>query len=286
MAADHKVYGNLIVDGEITLNGGVVSDVQLGNDDSAGDFHTISVKGSATDRGIDLVLKGDGYLRVPEGYELAIANDDRGVANKKYADTKIGGHDTDMTDPEANALLFRDHSDDTIKFVTLHESLEVDSGSVKVANNKTIQKVAVRKNSGVSNVGARSRLHFIEGTNVTLDITDSEENDEVTVKINASGGGGSGDANVNVISDTDEFDVVASGVYIYSFNFAGIANVVNASNTGRHFIIKNISGHNLLVRSAVPDQIYGVEPSTFIILQHGMVVELVADGTYLQILRS
>ena len=51
------------------------------------------------------------------------------------------------------------------------------------------QKVTVRKNSGV-NVGTRQRLNLIEGSNVTLTVTDDGPNNEVDVTIAASSSSG------------------------------------------------------------------------------------------------
>lgn len=50
-------------------------------------------------------------------------------------------------------------------------------------------RVAVNKNSGAT-VGARRRINFIEGANVTLTVADDAGNEEIDVTIAASGGGG------------------------------------------------------------------------------------------------
>jgi hypothetical protein len=52
--------------------------------------------------------------------------------------------------------------------------------------------VVVRKNSG-ANVGARRRVNFIEGANITLTIVDDGPGDEVDVTITGAAGGGAGD---------------------------------------------------------------------------------------------
>jgi hypothetical protein len=51
------------------------------------------------------------------------------------------------------------------------------------------QPVTVRKNTG-ADVGTRSRLNFIEGTNVTLTVADDAGSDEVDITIASSGGSG------------------------------------------------------------------------------------------------
>lgn len=52
------------------------------------------------------------------------------------------------------------------------------------------QLVTVRKNSG-ADVGTRARLNFIEGTNVTLTVSDDGAGGEVDITIAATGGGSS-----------------------------------------------------------------------------------------------
>jgi hypothetical protein len=47
--------------------------------------------------------------------------------------------------------------------------------------------VTVRKNSG-SNIGTRPRLNFVEGSNITLAISDDAGSDEIDISIAASGG--------------------------------------------------------------------------------------------------
>ena len=49
-----------------------------------------------------------------------------------------------------------------------------------------IAGVTIRKNTG-ANVGSRPRLNLIEGTNVTLTVTDDPASAEIDVTISASG---------------------------------------------------------------------------------------------------
>lgn len=75
----------------------------------------------------------------------------------------------------------------------------------------SIAKIIVRKNSG-ADIGARHRLNFIEGANVTLTITDDVPDDEIDIII-ASIGGGGGTADikpitVNVPTSKKEFSTV------------------------------------------------------------------------------
>ncbi len=52
-------------------------------------------------------------------------------------------------------------------------------------------RVAVRKNTGVV-VGTRRRLNFIEGTDISLTVSDDGGNEEVDITITNTGGGGGG----------------------------------------------------------------------------------------------
>jgi len=53
-----------------------------------------------------------------------------------------------------------------------------------------ISRIKIRKNTGASDIGARRRLNFIEGTNVTLTVADDPTNEEIDVTIAAAAGGG------------------------------------------------------------------------------------------------
>lgn len=52
-------------------------------------------------------------------------------------------------------------------------------------------RIAVRKNTGGADVGERRRLNLIEGSNVTLTVTDDPVDEEIDVTIASSGGGSS-----------------------------------------------------------------------------------------------
>lgn len=287
--ADHKIYGRLIVAGKTSLEGELLSELKLGDAATTGVFHVITIDGVETDRGIDLVLKGAGFLRVPEGYESAIDGQDRALVNKKYTDSKIGGHATVMDDPNAVAILWRDHADDTIKFATLHESLDVAEGVLGVVEGKTVQKVTVRKNNDEA-VGAQPVLRFIEGSNVSIAIQNDTDVGEIKITISASGGGG-GAMSVTKIGDEDlttgKYDVPAiSGLYIYQGTVAATFNLFLPSNEGTDVWIKNISDADLLVRSVNANELLGAEEDTGIQLKKGMVLHLIADGTHHQIMQS
>lgn len=61
--------------------------------------------------------------------------------------------------------------------------------SADVKANSSVQKIEVVKNSG-SVVGTRKQLNFVEGTNVTLTVSDDNTNDQVDITIAAAAGGG------------------------------------------------------------------------------------------------
>lgn len=60
-----------------------------------------------------------------------------------------------------------------------------------VQNKPTAFPITVRQNSG-SNVGTRPRLNFIEGSNITITVSDDSTDNEVDITISATGGGGGG----------------------------------------------------------------------------------------------
>lgn len=74
------------------------------------------------------------------------------------------------------------------------------TGTATISDDTSIQKVNVDKNG--TNVGARSRLNFIEGSNVTLTITDDGVDNEMDIEIAASSSG---------VSDGDKGDITVSG---------------------------------------------------------------------------
>jgi len=67
-------------------------------------------------------------------------------------------------------------------------------------------RVAVSKNSGAT-VGTRRRINFIEGTSITLTITDDSGNEEVDVTIASSGGPGGSSFADDVFDVHDNLDV-------------------------------------------------------------------------------
>lgn len=110
---------------------------------------------------------------------------------------------------------------------TANTSITASGVGVDVNDNTSTQRVEVVKNSGAV-VGTRKQLNFIEGSNVTLTITDDAGNDQVDISIAASGGGG--------ISDGDKGDITVSGsgtVWTIDNDVVTYAKMQNVSATDR-----------------------------------------------------
>lgn len=100
--------------------------------------------------------------------------------------------------------------------LTVNRTLGFDQ-SVALDNNA---RVAVRKNSA-GPVSTRRRLNLIEGSNVTLTVTDDGAAEEVDVIIAAASGGGSvSSAVVNVPSPTTEAEVTITDAGITALMLA------------------------------------------------------------------
>ena len=76
-------------------------------------------------------------------------------------------------------------------------------------------------------IGVRRRINFIEGTNVTLTISDDSANDEVDVTISAAGGSGSpGGSDTQVqFNDGGSFGGDADMTYNKTTNVLSVPNV-------------------------------------------------------------
>jgi len=82
----------------------------------------------------------------------------------------------------------------TVEEITVSAPLTFSAlalGFDQTAALDNVARTTVRRNTG-ADVGSRRRLNFIEGTNVTLTVTDDGANEEVDITIAATGGGGGG----------------------------------------------------------------------------------------------
>ena len=74
---------------------------------------------------------------------------------------------------------------------TAHQTSHQSGGSDALSGNlDATARVGVSKNSSGSNVGARRRLNFIEGTNITLTIADDAANEEIDITISGPSSSG------------------------------------------------------------------------------------------------
>ena len=98
------------------------------------------------------------------------------------------------------------------------------------------QKSTVRKNSG-ADVGSRTRLNFIEGSGVTLTITDDSFSDEVDITIAASGGAPVAGNYIDVSGSTVHFDPTELGDHTVGDNSEALLSITyNPSGTGNPVI--------------------------------------------------
>lgn len=94
----------------------------------------------------------------------------------------------------AAATVARSDHDHNASYSTLaHKSRHVSGGGDAFAGGDLLDatsRVAVRKNTGGADVGARRRINFIEGSNVTLTIADDAASEEIDLTIAAAGASG------------------------------------------------------------------------------------------------
>lgn len=94
-----------------------------------------------------------------------------------------GGGGTSDHDSLSNVSADDHHTED-------HETRHASGGDDALSGNlDAVAKTTVRKNTG-ADVGSRRRLNFIEGSNVTLTVTDDAGNEEVDITIAAPSGSG------------------------------------------------------------------------------------------------
>lgn len=103
-----------------------------------------------------------------------------------------------------------DHTD--LASLTEGRVLGVVGGIVKqIASLDILARVGVKKNGSL--VGSRRGINFVEGSNITLAISDDAGNEEVDVVITGAAGGG-GVGGMPVFWKTSNFTISESGVYL------------------------------------------------------------------------
>lgn len=78
--------------------------------------------------------------------------------------------------------------------LSLVAPLEISGTNIQLNTSALLDnnaRVTVRKNSG-TDVGTRRRLNFIEGSGVTINITDDATDEELDITVSSTGGGGGG----------------------------------------------------------------------------------------------
>lgn len=96
-------------------------------------------------------------------------------------------------------------------------------------------EITVRKNTG-ADVGTRSRLNFIEGSNVTLTVTDDAGNDEVDITVTSTGGTDNDAIHDNVASEISAITNKATGAAGDFFVIEDSA----AANAKKHLLMSGI----------------------------------------------
>ena len=79
-------------------------------------------------------------------------------------------------------------------------------------------------------IGTRRKLNFIEGTNVTLTITDDAANDEVDITITSSGGGGSWGSITGTLSSQTDLQTALDNK-LDDTQFSGVAKISVGTTT-------------------------------------------------------
>lgn len=141
-----------------------------------------------------------------------------------------------------------------VQELTVSSPLTIGSGALGFDGTATldnVSRVTVRKNSG-ANVGSRRRLNLIEGSNISLTVSDDSGSEEVDITITASAAVSDGDKGDITVSSsgavwTIDNDAVTDGKLRDS---AALSVIGRASNsTGDPADIAASSDHQVLRRS-------------------------------------
>lgn len=127
----------------------------------------------------------------------------------------------------------------------------------------TTAGVTARKNSTGSTFGPRSRINFIEGTNVTLTVADDGANDEIDVTIAAAGGGGGGGGYTRTLYDGTAI-AAASGIINHTIGENDLIHLRSDSGENVTFRLKLPSSPGTTVYHAIVvfDKQFGGETAT------------------------
>ena len=176
------------------------------------------------------------YLQYIKGYLQAISElpdeeiGDAGVLAGEYEgsgqlrlEDENGVIWTFSADEDSGSLLIS-RSDEDDPFLEVDEDGNVKPiGNIIMVDGKTVdgvdvsELVTVRKNSG-TNVGTRPRINLIEGSNVTVIVTDDATSDEVDITIEAAGGIAGTAPGVNTVVIKSANETVTSSTALQNDN--------------------------------------------------------------------
>ena len=244
------------------------NDIQMNN--ANGNFEWITSAGTfdfrdgATVRHrINMASGGTSYLQAPvaigktsvtAGVELDLSGDfDASGYINSDTDIRIGGSSIDLravpfVTTSASSLLSGETVTNAGTDVSadLEEESHVSEHQLGGADELDVeglsgwladpQKSTVRKNSG-ADVGSRTRLNFIEGTNISITATDDSFSDEIDITITASGGAPTAGNYIDVVGTQVSFDPTELGDHTVGDNSEALLSITyNPSGTGNPVI--------------------------------------------------
>lgn len=170
-------------------DGGAGSAVTVGISNSGVSYSKIQ-NVSATDKLLGRSSAGSGVIEeiTCTSFARTILDD----TDAATARTTLGAAASTHTHTSSDVTNFDEAAQDAVgAMVNSTLSYSDATPSLGVVDNTSTQKIEVIKNSAGSPI-VRKRLNFIEGTNVTLTITEDIGNDRTDITITSAGGGGGG----------------------------------------------------------------------------------------------